>query len=607
LKRKSVKLSDYVADFLFSKGVRCVFGVTGGAVVHLLDSASRRRGMGVVFTHHEQAAAFAAQAYAKTREGVGAAFFTTGPGGTNAITGLAAAWLDSVPCIYVSGQARRAHTTDGLPVRQIGAQQLDIVRLVTPLTKNAVMLDRPESIRFELEKAYHLATSGRPGPVWIDIPLDFQWAMVNPSKLRSFRGDRQNDERREAVAFAAARKVAAALQKSRKPLFLAGGGVRNSGAAKDFARLVKTTGTPFLTTWNATDIVPTTQPECLGRPGMLGQRGANLAPSACDLLVSVGTHVPMTISGTRKEVFAPQAKRMVVNVDPDELAHLQIPHHDRLCCDAAPFLRNLAAILAARGWKAPDDWRRHCREIKLLNEPESRSPDPKRFVDPYRMVTTVCGLLRPGDSVVIDGGGTIDQIAFQSLICGADQRVVISAALCSMGSGLPESVGVAMARHRGKVVLFCGDGSFQFNIQELQTIRDHRLPVKIFIINNSGYLSIRHTQRGFLEGRFVGSSRKGGLNLPDFQKVAAAYGIPACRVADERRLPAAVRRVMDSKGPSLCEVMVAPGMNVVPRVGFERLANGSFRARPFDDMMPFLVRRERERLLSGSPSPSPKK
>ncbi len=593
-----IKLSDYIADFLAARGVKCVFGVTGGAVVHLFDSVVRKKGMRVVFNHHEQAAAFAAPAYAKATQGLGAAFVTTGPGGTNAITGLAAAWLDSVPCIYISGQTRKAHTTEGLPVRQVGTQQLDIVTLVRPLTKSAVMLDRPELVRFELEKAVHLATTGRPGPVWLDIPLDFQWAMVDPSRMRAYR-PRRGSLSGGKVARSAARRVAELLRASEKPLLLAGGGIRSASGVDDFARLVGKTGVPFLTTWNATDYVPTSLPGCMGRPGMFGQRGANMVPSACDLLVSVGTHIPIPVSGTRADTFAPQARRVVVDIDPEELVHLYVPHGDKFCCDAGQFLRELNAVFARSKWKAPAAWRGHCLEFKKLNAPESSSPDPRKFVDPYRLVTLISGGLRLGDSVVVDGGGTINQITFQSFECGRDQRIIISGALCSMGSGLPESIGVAMGRPRGRVVMLCGDGSFQFNVQELQTIRDHNLPIKMFVVNNAGYLSIRHTQGGFLEKRFFGSSPSGGLGVPDICKVASAYGISARRVHKESQLASAVREIMDTPGPALCEVMVCPSMEVVPRPGFEQLAGGGFRARPFDDMLPFMSRAERDRLLRG--------
>ena len=590
-----MKLSDFVAQFLAAQGVDHVFGVTGGAVVHLFDSVVRRRDIKVVFTHHEQAAAFAASAFAKAREGLGVAIVTTGPGGTNAITGLAAAWLDSVPCLFISGQTRRTHTTEGLPIRQLGTQQLDIVSLVRPLTKSAVMLDKPSSIKFELEKAVHLARSERPGPVWLDIPLDFQWTEVNPDRLRSYRHPAPRKASVSAVG-RAVQEVAKALRGSKRPLVLAGGGIRSAGAVQVFNRLVKRSGVPFLTTWNATDYVPSSYPGCMGRPGIFGQRGANMVPSACDLLVSIGTHIPIPVSGTRADVFAPQARRLVVDIDPDELDHLYVPHHGKFCCDAGKFLRDLEHKLAKANWKAPAQWRKHCLEFKTLNSPESKSPNPHQFVDPYRLVTEICRVLRSGDSVVVDGGGTINQIAFQSILCGLNQRIVISGALCSMGSGLPESIGVSSARPRGNTIMLCGDGSFQFNIQELQTIIHHKLPIKVFIINNDGYLSIRQTQKSFLKSRYFGSNSFGGLSLPNTKRIADCYSIPFWRLKNEKLLRYVVKKLMKSKGPSICEVCVSPSMEIIPRQGFKKLSNGTFQTCSLDNMFPFLQQETKKTL-----------
>ena len=593
------KLTDYVAEFLAARGVRCVFGVTGGAVVHIFDSIARRRDMRVVFTHHEQSAAFAAEAHGRAMEGLGVGIFTTGPGGTNALTGLAAAWLDSLPCLFLSGQTRRSHTTEGLPIRQLGTQQLDIVRLVQPMTKYAAMLSAPGEIRHELEKAVHLATSGRPGPVWIDIPLDFQWAMIEPAKLPCFKlpSRRARSTAASKVASRGAARVASLIAKAHRPLLILGGGVRLGGGGGALARLLATARLPFLTTWGATDLVPTGHSLCLGRPGMFGQRGANMAPSACDLLVTIGSHLPIPVTGTRKEVFAPQARKVMVDIDADELKHAFVPQDLRLRCEAREFLDFLERELHGRGYKTSDSWRRQCGKLKALNQPESKAPRGRGLVDPYRLVGALSKALRPGDSVVVDGGGTINQITFQTFECRANQRLIISGALCAMGSGLPESIGVALARPRGQTVLLCGDGSFQFNIQELQTLVDYRIALKIFVINNGGYLSIRHTQAGFLEGRFTGSTKQGGVGLPDFRKVAAAYGLKTTRLTRAGDLVASVRRVLAMPGAVLCEVPVSPNMEVLPRPGFEPLPQGGFRARPFDDMHPALSLTRREELL----------
>lgn len=599
---KQIKLTDYVANFLAAQGIRYVFGVTGGAVVHLFDSVARHPGMQPVFTHHEQAAAFAAQAYGRAKEGLGAAFFTTGPGGTNAITGLAGAWLDSVPCLYISGQTRKSHTTAGLPLRQVGAQQIDIVRIVTPLTKSAVMLDSPELIRYELERALYIATSGRPGPVWLDIPLDFQWAMISPPRLKGFVPPRHRrvEASMKRRAREGAERVFQMLKYSKRPLVFAGSGIRLSHGVSEFCDLVKRGNLPFLTTWTAIDYATTASPLCLGRPGMLGQRGANMAPSACDFLLTVGSHLAITLTGTRSDAFAPQARKVMVDIDQDELDHSHVKQDLKVCCDAREFLFQLLALVKKHGYKASKDWLRHCQEFKRLNGIESRPPQGGRFVDPYELVSSLSKALAPTDSVVVDGGGTIDQVFYQAFDAKVGQRVVISAALCAMGSGFPEGVGVALARPRGRTVVLCGDGSFQFNVHELQTIKNLGLKVKIFILSNQGYLSIRHTQGGFLQKRYYGSGFNGGLSLPDCKKVAAAYGIPSIKVAGKGNLKQAIRSVLDSDGPMLCEVMVDPEMQVVPKAGFEQLADGTFASKPLDDMYPYLAADEMKKLIQAS-------
>ena len=594
-----IKLTDYVADFLAAQGIRYVFGVTGGAVVHLFDSVARHPAMKPVFTHHEQAAAFAAQAYGRAREGLGAAFFTTGPGGTNAVTGLAGAWLDSVPCFYISGQTRKSHTTAGLPLRQVGAQQIDIVRIVTPLTKSAVMLESPELIRYELEKALHIATTGRPGPVWLDIPLDFQWAMISPAKLKGFvpPGYRRVETEAKKRAREGAAKAFQMLKNSKRPLVFAGSGVRLSHGVSEFCDLVKGANLPFVTTWTAIDYAATASPLCLGRPGMLGQRGANMAPSASDFLLTVGSHLAITLAGTRSDAFAPKALKVMVDIDQDELNHSHVKQDLKICCDAREFLIQLMALVKKHGYKTSNDWLRHCQEFKKLNAIESKPVKGGKFVDPYVLVSSLAKELAPTDSVVVDGGGTIDQVFYQAFDAKVGQRVVIAAALCAMGSGFPEGVGVALARPKGRTVVLCGDGSFQFNVHELQTIKNLGLNIKIFILSNQGYLSIRHTQGGFLEKRYYGSGFDGGLSLPDCKKVAAAYGIPSVKVGGKSNLTQAIRSVLATKGPMLCEVMIDPEMQVVPKAGFEKLADGTFASKPLDDMYPHLAPDEMKRLL----------
>lgn len=589
-----MKVTDYVASFLAGQGVTHVFGLTGGAVVHFFDSIERQPGIEAVFMHHEQAAAFAAQAYARIARNLGVCFVTTGPGGTNAITGLAAAWLDSIPCIFISGQARLAHTTRGRKIRQLGTQQLDIVTLVRPLTKYAVMIEDLSQVRFELEKAAHIARSGRPGPVWVDVPLDFQWPSIEPAKLEGFVPE-SGDASQVTATESEIDRCFDLLRKAQRPLMLVGHGVQLARAEKELQMFVERTGIPVVCSWNASDMVPATCERNLGRPGMFGQRGANLAVQNCDLLLAVGSHLCVPITGTMFPAFAREANVVLVDIDPIELAepnvHVELP----IRADAGAFLRQvLSRDLERVGSR---EWRKACAAYRgtynaAPNRESSDSP-----IDAYVFLDDLSDALREGDTVVVDGGGTINQISFQTFRGKAGQRLMISAGLCSMGSGLPESVGACFAAGRGRTICLCGDGSLQLNIQELQTILQHRLPVKIFILNNDGYLSIRQTQQQFLSSRFEGSAPAGGLTLPDATRIAAAYGIHASRVTSYPELDATLGQVLASDGPELCEIVVSPMQDVAPRQGFRQKPDGTFAARPLEDMAPMLDQDELARVM----------
>lgn len=350
-----MKLTDYVVEFLADRGVDHVFGLTGGAVVHLFDSADRSGRLQPIFSHHEQASAFAAQAYARVRNGLGACFVTTGPGATNAITGLTAAWLDSVPCFYVSGQARLSHSTRHKKIRQLGTQEIDIVDVVESLTNYAVMLESADDIRYVLERAYSAATTGRPGPVWIDIPLDLQWAEVEPDKLRGFTPETVPGPSFDEQAG----RMLEMLRSAERPLVLVGSGVTRADAKEELAAFIDRFDVPFVTTWGACDLLPSAHPRYVGRPGIAGQRGANLAIQNCDLLVALGSHLCIPVTGTMFEAFARAAKVVVVDVDPDELQERTVRVDLPIQADARDFL---ALVLASgdAGAAGSEKWRAMC-------------------------------------------------------------------------------------------------------------------------------------------------------------------------------------------------------------------------------------------------------
>lgn len=587
-----MKLTDYLIRFLADRGVSELFGLTGGAVVHLFDSAQRSGRIRPVFHHHEQAAAFAAQACARASGRLAACCVTTGPGVTNAITGLAAAWLDSVPCIYLSGQTRLAHTTRGKRIRQLGTQQLDVIPLVQSLTKYAVMVDAPDRIRYELEKAVHLATTGRPGPVWLDLPLDLQWAEIDPDRLPGFFPDDETKaDPRPAPTDVQLAACADLLAASQRPLVLAGYGAVRAQAHRQFTEFVERLSLPFVTTWGAVDLLPTHHPLNLGRPGVAGQRGANLAVQNCDLLIVVGSHLNLPVTGTQFASFARTAKIVMVDIDAEELAERTVPVHLPIQADAAVFLERLLAHAPAVTAPSSDEWRETCARYqeRHLAPPPAQTAGP---ISPYDYVRTLSELSAATDVVVVDGGGTNVYVSFQTFALKAGQRMILSTGLCSMGSGLPEAIGACHGSGLRRTLCLSGDGSMQLNIQELQTIAHHQLPIKIFISANGGYLSIRQTQKEFLAGNYVGSHEDGGMSLPDYTQVARAYGLPVFEVTQYDGLRDGLQAALAQPGPAVCVVHTSPVQELIPRQGFDRRADGTFAPRPLEDMAPFLDRDE---------------
>jgi acetolactate synthase-1/2/3 large subunit len=589
------KITDVIVEFLADKGIRHAFGVPGGAVLHLIDSLDRHPGISPVFTHHEQAAAFAAQANARVSGLPGICFVTTGPGGTNAITGLLAAWLDSIPCIFISGQARREHLSRNKGIRQRGVQEFDIISVVAHMTKKAVVLENPAHIHVLLEELYELATTGRPGPVWIDLPLDLQWEMVserNTTAVELAVAPRNPSESCVAVASA----VAELLSKSKRPLLLLGNGIRLGAAVEECNALMSLLAVPCIATWNASDLVPSDRSDFVGRPGVFGQRGANLAMQNCDLLLALGSHLAVPVTGTQFDAFAREATVIAVDIDARELetscAHIDVP----VVQDVGDFMLALADVLRLQPVPSIDAWREKCLEYKAYNRIVERRPT--NGVDPYVFADRLSDMLKGDEAIVIDGGGTCNQIAFQTLRTKVGQRLLISGALCSMGSGLPESVGVAFDNQDRTVICFVGDGSFQFNVQELQTIRHHNSRIKVFVFCNDGYLSIRQTQNAFFGGRHIGSAGKGGLSVPDVEQVAQAYGIATFTVSAYEDLARIQPEVLDTDGPVICLLRIPFDSPVEPTVGFVRdEEKGTASPRPLEDMAPFLDREEFARAM----------
>jgi len=585
-----IKLSDYVFDFIAGQGVRHVFLLPGGGCMHLVDSLGKHPTLTHSACLHEQAAAICADAYAQYSGGLGVALVTTGPGATNAITGVAGSWIDSVPVLVISGQAKRADLMGDSGVRQIGIQEVDIVSVVRPITKLARTVLDPQSIRRDLEEAVFRATSGRPGPVWIDIPLDVQGATIDEAQLEGF--DPPERPADPATAELAAQRAWTMIQQARRPVILAGNGIRLAGALEQFLQLVEQLRVPVLTTWRAADFLPDDHPCFFGRPGAIAQRGANFVQQNADLLLVVGARLDLAQVGFNYPGLAPRARKIVVDVDPAELGKIKTPVDLPACLDATQFTEHLRRLVGNESCERPD-WLSRCRRFRAdypVTLPGYR--DQKDHVNTYVLVDALSDLLAADDVIVPGSSGSCAEITMQAFKVKRGQRIFNSPGLGAMGFGLPACIGACIASGRRRTISIIGDGGLQHNIQELETIRRLALPLKIFILNNFGYASIRTMQKNHFEGRLVCCDPTSRLTLPDTCRIARAYGITATRLESHEGLGQRLAEILALDGPVICDVKVDPDLLTAPRLSSEVRPDGSIVSRPLEDLWPFLDREE---------------
>jgi len=592
-----MKLSDYVVDFIARQGVRHVFMVPGGGAMHLNDSLGRHPTLKYVCNLHEQASAVAAEAYGQY-SALGVAMVTTGPGGTNAITGVAGAWLESTPVLIVSGQVKRADLVGGRGVRQIGFQEIDIVSVVRPITKFAATVTDPRQIRRHLEEAVWKATHGRKGPVWVDIPLDVQAADIEPATLESYVPQAEALSTPGEVR-SAALKTIEILSQSKRPVVLVGNGVRHSGAVPLFLQWVESVGIPVLTTWKALDFLPEDHPLYVGRPGAVGQRAANFAQQKCDALVCIGARLDFGQTAYSQAHFAPEATRVVVDIDPNEIAKLQMELSVGLVADAGAFLTELAAC--THGLKTPDwgGWRALCASWKVKYPvllPAYRTVPSG--VHNYVLVDTIGRLLGRGDILVPGSSGACSEVTAQAVPVSKGMRFINSHGLGAMGFGVPAALGACLASGGLRTVCIDGDGGFPMNAQELSTVSRLGLPIKFFILNNGGYASIRATQVNYFSSRFVACDAASGLTFPDLEKTVQACGIPYRRISSQENLGEEVGAILSMKGPVLCDVLMAPDQFTQPKVSSKQMPDGQMVTMPMEDLWPFLDRAEFEAIMA---------
>ena len=593
------KLSDYVVRFIADQGVKHVFLVTGGGAMHLNHSLSQEPRLTPVCNSHEQASAICAEAYAKATNHLGVCMVTTGPGGTNAVTGIAGAWLDSTPVLCVSGQVKRPDRMfdkagQPLGMRQLGVQEVDIVSIVRPITKYAVTVLEPADIRYHLEKATYLALHGRPGPVWIDIPLDVQAAPIpDPSTLRAFNPAELESAHDHPGLSEQVSNLIEQLNQSQRPLRFAGNGIRLAHAEQEFAALRTLLGIPTVATWCAADLVPSTDPTYVGRPGSVAARGANFALQNCDLLLAIGVRLDFAITGYAPQNLAREAHRAAVDIDPAELAKLAPYLHQPICADAKAFLQELLRHKDQFRLRNHSAWDARCADWKTrypVVTPEHRKPEGA--VSIFHLAEVIGQESRPDDLLVSGSSGSGIEIFLLACPTRTGQRIFHTAGLGAMGCGLPTSLAVSIARQHRRTILVDGDGGFQFNIQELETASRLRLPVKFFVLNNNGYASIRASQTGYFGQPSIGCDASTGITIPDLSLVAASYRIPSLVIADQSNLRHDVRRALEIDGPVLIDVHVIPDEMRAPRLQSFQKPDGSMVSKPLEDLFPYLPRKE---------------
>ncbi len=595
-----MRVSDYVIEFFENQGVDHIFTVSGGGSIFLCDALAMAKKMKYVACHHEQAAAMATEAYARVRRGLGVTLVTTGPGGTNAITGVAGSWLDHVPHIVISGQAFLAQTISKHPgLRTLGVQEINIVDIVRPITKYAVMVEDAQEIRYHLEKAVYLATHGRPGPVWIDIPANVQNTKIDPITLKRFDPKEYevhlDPELEEKVAH-----VVKLLKSARRPLIHVGQGVRIAGAEKEFFKLVETYRLAFVTARNANDMAPWDHELYVGRPGTFGQRGANFAVQTSDLYLALGTRLSLAQTGYNAKDYARNAKVIMVDIDQAELDKDTVNLHLKIQTDAKLFLEELNRQLRQAGLdnKQWDRWLAQCQQWKRKYPvvlPEYR--EQVGSVNSYHFIDVLSDVLTPNDIVVTDMGFAF-QNTHQTFRVKKGQRVFTNCGLASMGWGLPAAVGACFGSGKKRTVCIAGEGGLLMTIHEMATIMHHHLPVKLFVLNNGGYLTIKQTQELGFENRLMGCNEESGLSFPDFMEIAKAHRFKAVRLNSHQNLKQQIEDIMNHEGPVLCEIMMDPNQMQAPKAINRRSADGTMKQTALEDSYPFLDPKEIEENLS---------
>lgn len=591
------RIADIVTECLIKHNIKKVFSVTGGGAMHLNDAFGHNESIRVMYNHHEQACAMAAEGYTRLSGEPACVCVTSGPGGTNALTGVMGAWLDSIPMIVISGQMKYCTTiaSTDVPLRQLGFQEFNIVDCVKTMTKYAVMIEDAYSAVYHLEKAIYIATHGRPGPVWIDIPLDIQGEIIEELELKQYDCVEDENQLPPPIEEKQIADVFKKIGEAKKPVILAGNGIRRAKAEEEFLKAVEKLGIPVVNAWNAHGLLPDSHRLYAGRPGTIGTRGGNYVVQNADLLISLGCRMHIRLISYEWENFAKNAYKIAVDTDWGELhkptVNIDCPIH----ADVKDFLRAIVQYMDSTV-NVDATWVAWCKEInRKYPVVLEKYRKEEVLVNPYVFMEGLSKKLSK-DDVVVASNGTACVCAFQVIEMKSGQRMFSNAGASSMGYGLPAAIGAAFSRSNDeRVICLEGDGSIQMNLQELQTVLHYNLNVKIFWLNNDGYHSIRQTQNGIFKAKergYCGVNKDSGISFPSAKKIAAAYGIKYVCIANHKELDDGIDATINGRGPVICEVLLNPAQNFEPKLSSKVEEDGRITSPSLEDMYPFLSREE---------------
>lgn len=590
-----IEVSDYIMEFIAGLGVDKVFCVTGGGAMHMNDSLGRNEDLQGVFMLHEQGAAIAAEAYARVKEGYGVCLVTSGPGGTNALTGLAGAYIDSIPVIFISGQAKRDDLTGEQKIRQFGIQEVDIVSMAKSYSKYAVQIKKPEDVCYELSKAAAIAVSGRPGPVWIDIPLDIQAAKIEPNVLRKYD---KSECTEYLVKESDIKETIRLFNHAERPVILLGHGIRLGHATVQMRELYEFLRIPVLVSWNGVDLIEEEHPLYYGRPGAVGHRAANFIQQNADFVLTIGSRLNLLSTGYNYSSFLKNANHVMVDIDIHEMEKKSVHPQLKVVCDAKSFIEEMLLHKGEITRKDYSTWISHCNYLRanyptLIPEQEA-GPG---FVSNYRLIKEISEQMTGEDIYQFTSSGTTVDIAMKVFKIKRGQRAFLTKGLAAMGYDIPASIGSCIASGGKRTVCVTGDGSIAMNMQELEVIRRLQLPIKIFVSDNKGYSMIYGSQNGNFEGRLTGCTKETGLTLPDMKLISEAFGIKGMHIENEEYLEKQVRDVLDYNGPVVCTVNTDITQRILPKQHNYMNEEGQMASRPLEDMVPLLDREEFERCM----------